>query len=167
MKRSIILILHLGYWLLYFLLLALFFFIIGLQAEKSSNFNLWAALPLIILCVLPNLLSFYLYYSLIFTRFFSQQEFVLASIFGGLLSLATAIFALVISLFLFGLNQPIFSNAADFFPMLASFFLLATIHGGIALVIRGFITWFDEIRLKEELTKKNYETEMALLKSQL
>jgi LytS/YehU family sensor histidine kinase len=35
------------------------------------------------------------------------------------------------------------------------------------LVIRGFITWFEEVRLKEELKLKNQETELALVKAQL
>jgi LytS/YehU family sensor histidine kinase len=37
----------------------------------------------------------------------------------------------------------------------------------VALVIKGFITWFDEIKLKEALKEKNHEMEMALIKSQL
>jgi LytS/YehU family sensor histidine kinase len=44
---------------------------------------------------------------------------------------------------------------------------IAAIAGLAALIIKGFITWFNEIKLKEELMQKNHETEMALIKSQL
>jgi LytS/YehU family sensor histidine kinase len=41
------------------------------------------------------------------------------------------------------------------------------ITGTLALSIKGFVTWLSEIRLKELLKEKNYEMEMALVKSQL
>jgi LytS/YehU family sensor histidine kinase len=44
---------------------------------------------------------------------------------------------------------------------------IASVTGIVALVIKGFITWVDEIKLKEELKWKNHETEMALVKAQL
>jgi len=44
---------------------------------------------------------------------------------------------------------------------------IATISGIIALVIKGFITWFNEIKLKELLKEKNHEMELALIKSKL
>ncbi len=45
--------------------------------------------------------------------------------------------------------------------------IIGAICGGVALVIKGFITWFDEIKLKQMLKEKNYEMEMELIKSQL
>ena len=36
-------------------------------------------------------------------------------------------------------------------------------NGGTALVIRGFLTWYAEIKLKEELARKNFEMELALV----
>ena len=44
---------------------------------------------------------------------------------------------------------------------------IGLISGVVAMVIKGFITWVDEIKLKEELRWKNHETEMALVKAQL
>lgn len=45
--------------------------------------------------------------------------------------------------------------------------VIGSICGMVALVIKGFITWFNEIKLKEALKEKTYEMEMALIKSQL
>jgi LytS/YehU family sensor histidine kinase len=44
---------------------------------------------------------------------------------------------------------------------------IATVSGIIALVIKGFITWFNEIKLKELLKEKNHEMELSLIKSKL
>jgi sensor histidine kinase YesM len=45
--------------------------------------------------------------------------------------------------------------------------LNAAINGVIGLVMKGFITWYEEIKLKEDLDHKNYEMELALVKSQI
>jgi LytS/YehU family sensor histidine kinase len=45
--------------------------------------------------------------------------------------------------------------------------LIGIICGIVALVMRGFITWFNEIKLKQMLKEKNQEMEMALIRSQL
>jgi LytS/YehU family sensor histidine kinase len=44
---------------------------------------------------------------------------------------------------------------------------VSLIIGIMALVTRGFITWYGELKLKEELKQKNHEMEIALVKSQL
>ncbi|HEV8158952.1 MAG TPA: histidine kinase [Pyrinomonadaceae bacterium] len=88
-------------------------------------------------------------------------------IFGALFCLISAISGSLISLIFFGFEQAIFHDAREFFTLTASLFLIAVIHGGIALVIRGFITWYDEIKLKEELAQKSFEMELALIKSQI
>ena len=44
---------------------------------------------------------------------------------------------------------------------------VALLSGIIGLVMRGFITWYGEIRIKEELTNRNTEMELSLVKSQI
>ena len=45
--------------------------------------------------------------------------------------------------------------------------LIGLVSGVVALVIKGFITWFNEIKLKKALKEKNHEIELALIKSKL
>jgi len=45
--------------------------------------------------------------------------------------------------------------------------LVAILNGGMGLVMKGFITWYAEIKLKEDLSRKNYEMELALVKSRI
>jgi len=45
--------------------------------------------------------------------------------------------------------------------------IIGIISGVVALVIKGFVTWVAEIKLKKALQEKNHEMEMALIKSKL
>ena len=44
---------------------------------------------------------------------------------------------------------------------------LALINGMMGTLMKGFITWYNEIHIKEVLSKKNVQTELALLKAQI
>lgn len=44
---------------------------------------------------------------------------------------------------------------------------LALINGMMGTLMKGFITWYTEIHIKELLSKKNLQTELALLKAQI
>lgn len=44
---------------------------------------------------------------------------------------------------------------------------IAFIEGFVGFVIRGFIAWYSDIKVKEALLIKTHQTELALLKSQL
>jgi two-component system, LytTR family, sensor kinase len=62
-----------------------------------------------------------------------------------------------------------FGNQEEVSPFDIVLFMsfIGFITGVVALVIKGSITWFDEIKLKENLLEKNHEIELALVKSQL
>jgi len=168
MKKKFVVLLHFGYWLLYLLLFLLMLSIAQIQIKKTLSWSIVrSVLPLIFFCLLPNLLSFYLSYFLLFTRYLKRKKFFALTIFGVLICLASALSGSFISSVIFGFSQPIFTDAREFFVLVASLFLIAAIHGVIALVIRGFITWYTEIKLKEELAQKSFEMELALIKSQI
>jgi len=56
-------------------------------------------------------------------------------------------------------------SEATTFVSLAS--CLNLVGGTVAIVIKGFSTWFEEVKLKEALQEKNHAMELALVKSQL
>jgi two-component system, LytTR family, sensor kinase len=168
MKKAFVIILHIGYWLMYLLLLSVILAIANIQLRKPLSLsNLTSLFPLIILCVVPNLISFYSSYLFLFPKFLFRKKILSLIIFGSLICLISALSGSFLSILFFGLQQPVFANSREFSSLLATLFLIAGVHGVIALVIRGFITWYDEIKLKEELYKKNYEMELALIKSQI
>lgn len=157
---------HGGYWLLYLLLLAVIFLIAGAHI-KNSALNLSAFFPLLVLCLAPNLVSFYAFYFLLFKRFLKTKKIFFLVIFGSFVCLFSTFFGAFLSLAFFGFEQTIFTDAREFVFLAISLFIIAAIHGAIAIVIRGFIEWFGEIKLKEELARKNFEMESMLVKSQI
>ena len=166
MRRALVILIHSGYWLIYLLLLSVIFAVAETQLRQSAA-NPPSLFPLIVLCVAPNLVSFYTFYFLLFSRFLSRKKIFALVIFGTLACLLSALAGAFFSLVFFGFEQPIFADAREFFSLIASFFVIAAIHGAIALVIRGFVTWYAEIKLKEELAGRNFEMELALIKSQI
>lgn len=171
MKKSFIILLHVGYWLLYLLLLALFMLMLSAGAIRSGApkqemiFNFFKLMS--IMTIIPGLLSFYGFYYFIFPRFLASRKIAEAVIAGLVITLASGIIGLI------GLNilnkGMIFSfnGWKELSLMLLFMSLLCMIHGIIALVIKGFINWYADIKVKEALKQKNFETELALVKSQL
>lgn len=166
MQTIVVGFLHGGYWLIYLLLLLIIFAIAETQIRKIPP-SLLSLFPLITLCIIPNLVSFYSFYFLLFSRFLSRKKFLALLLSGAVVSILSAFLGVFVSVFFFGFKQPIFTDIREFFFLIASLFVIATIHGGVALVIRGFVVWYDEIKLKEELAQRNFEMELMLIKSQI
>jgi LytS/YehU family sensor histidine kinase len=143
-------------------LLILIFAILG---SRTIHFRLHALMPGIAFTI-PGLLAFYSFYWLLFPRLLQRRRLLLlggAAILASLLSgLVTVVLISAIPGFHF--RQSISWDTAGLLFVLA---FIALVNGVLGLVIRGFITWYTEIRVKEELRRKNTEMELALLRSQL
>lgn len=173
MKRSVIILLNLGYWTM-FLLLLLMFFVFAMPmmdksypAHKLFLFRRWVAL-MAGFAIIPGLISFYVHYGILFPKFLTPKKFtafflmsvavVVCAAFAGGLSLSLLFFRPNF-LFADGFNSAITIAALMSFG--------ALVNGIIGLVMKGFISWYGDIRIKAELNKKNVETELVLVKSQL
>lgn len=172
MKKTVVVLLHIGYWAMYLLLLLIFFgFFASEMNNQGQNKSLTEMLVhwmLLMLCtaIIPGLIGFYSFYSFLFERFLKKKKILL--FFAG--AIGTGIFAGLTGLTVLSIrfNRNIFQQGLD--PVLTIFTFLvfiAIVNGVIGLVIRGFISWYGDIKLKEELNRKNYETELALMKAQL
>jgi two-component system, LytTR family, sensor kinase len=181
MRKAIIGLLHAGYWTLFgLLLLTLYFFAVYAPTQARPGAAIPVSSPAISLlawvrlmagfAVVPALVAFYASYSVLFTRFLSRRQqfgrFLLA---GGLTALlAAGMGAALASLppffgptFLFG------DGASSAVLILSLMSLLAWLNGLSGALIKGAVTWHQDIRLKEELSRRNLETELALVKSQI
>lgn len=165
MKKSLVILMNLGYWLLYLLLLAVVFAAVTIQMREKLN--LFTIFSIIILHLAPNMIAFYVSYFLLFPKFLFHKKILAVIVFGIVTCVFSAFSVSLISIFFYGFNQPVFRDLREFSGFTLFLSLIAAVHAGIALVIRGFIQWFDEIKLKEELSAKNYEMESALIKSQI
>lgn len=168
MKRSVILLLHLGYWSIYLLLLSIVFALTQLPVGKGLAFptEMFTS-PVGVTSIFPNVITFYLFYFWLFPGFLARRKFVYFVLSGLLASILCAILCSALIGILYGFDQALFSSSMELIGLLIPLSIIALIHGTIAMVIRGFITWYKEIKLKEELQEKNREMESALVKSKL
>jgi sensor histidine kinase YesM len=166
-KRTVVVLIHCGYWLVYLLLFSVVIAAAGAQARRPLPATLLPPFSLVVLLVSPNLVSFYSFYFLLAPRLLARKNVFTLALFGVPVCLLSAVFGALLSPAFFGFGQPIFSDAREFLVLTASLFAVCALHGGAALLVRGFVAWYDEVTLREELTRRNFETELALIKSQL
>lgn len=167
MKRSAILMLHMAYWLTY-LTLILVFVLATWHVYPGRALH---DLPVIFFrsqfslgVIYPAILSFYIFYFILFSRYLQRKLFVRLI----MASLTVAILTATI----FTALQPLAHKGpplklGEMISIGAFVAVIALIHGEVALVMRGFISWYGDIRLKKKMADKQQETELALLKSQL
>jgi two-component system LytT family sensor kinase len=164
--------LHLGYWMMYTFLIS--WVVILMLMERGNEvtkigpvLHVMFLSPFTIIFFVTALICFYAYYTVLFQKFLIKKKFLL--LFAGAISVSL-VSALVVSALLstlFGARFMFADGFNSFFWELFIFTLIGLFHGVVALVMRGFIAWFEDIKLKEELNRKNYETELALMKAQL
>ncbi len=121
----------------------------------------------LIATIVPGVIGFYTSYNFLFTKYLQKKRIGALLIFGLLSSLVAAIIA---GVSLSALIAPNIMFADGFTSANAEIFvmsLIAFIHGVVALVMKGFISWYDDIKLKQDLNRKNYEMELSLVKSQI
>jgi two-component system LytT family sensor kinase len=179
MKKSVVTLLHIGFWLMYLLLLIL---IVSIPAQFSPKTHEMAPqlgpIPiqrLVFSCILmsafsiiPGVISFYSFYTFLFSRFFVQKRIFLLCLYGILISVASGLIGtLIVNISINALGK---EGSPEISGLIAQTFAItvnAIACGIIGLVMKGFITSYGDIKLKADLSKKNHEMELALLKSQI
>lgn len=166
MKKSIVFGIHAGFWVSYFLLLLVIIAAAthGFSSGPDLGYIIKIGFPFV---VLPSLSVFYLVYFFVFQKYIKTKKIVLSFFYGILISVGAAfIGGLVISV-LFGTKILFREGFSTFLEEIILMSLIGFVAGIMSVIIKGFITWYDEIKLKEELNYKNYQVELALVKSQL
>lgn len=173
MRKIVVISLHASYWLLYLLLMLLILvcLYIGSNLKKEPFFsNFRFELFFLAFAVLPAVLGFYSFYTILFDRFLIRRKILLLFVFGGLTALVSSLIsALAISiLHSFRIGPGVFNDGfSASIPIIIVIAIIAMLNGAIGLIMKGFIRWYEELKLKEELTRKNFEMELALVKSQI
>jgi sensor histidine kinase YesM len=172
MKKIVVVSLHLGYWLLYLLLLLLILVClhVGTNLKQTPFFaNLRFEIFFTAFAVLPAVLGFYSFYTVLFDWLLIKRRIWALFGLGTLTALVCgSIGAGVVSLLhQFGIGPGVFNDgfvaSLQFIIIIA---IIAVLNGIIGLIVKGFIRWYNELKLKEELTQRNFEMEMALVKAQ-
>ena len=176
MKKSFIILIHLGFWACYFLLV---FIVLAVYARSGHNAAdqegrvMTALYSILLFAFIPSVISYFTYYFFLFPRYLQQKKIVLAIIYGLLISIVASIMAYILHRYfietgqLADMDEGGIHGRSTAIRTLTVMTFIGALCGTVALVIKGFITWFNEIKLKEILREKNHEMEMALIKSQL
>lgn len=176
MKTSLVILLHIGFWLCYSILV-----VIMLAVYNRSLYNEADHAPRIInalknlalFAIVPSALCYFSFYFLLFPRFLQQKRYFLSIGFGLAIATTTSIVFYIIHRYLIENDFVIDMDEGGRHGRSTAgrTILIMTFIGGICgivgLVIKGFTTWFSEIKLKEILREKNHQMEMALIRSQL
>jgi len=162
LRRMVIAGLHAGYWLMYLSLVL----VMMILAARTVHFPRRMVPFMGAVFFLPALSAFYTFYFGLFGSLLQRKRLVLLGIAIILVSLACGVFSLLTMRLFFGPRIQVTWTMDTAGEVLVSAFV-AFANGILALVIKGFIIWYGDIRVKEELRRKNTEMELALLRSQL
>jgi hypothetical protein len=176
MKKSFIVLIHIGFWACYFILIAIMLSVYyrgsgHIDNQQSRVVN--ALKNLFFFAFVPSFISYFLYYFLLFPKYLQQRKFLLSITCGIIISTGAALVAYVLlryfieSGYVADMDKGGRNGRSTAVRVIILMTFIGSICGVVALVIKGFITWFNEIKLKELLKEKNYAMEMALIKSKL
>ncbi|MEM8525294.1 MAG: histidine kinase [Bacteroidota bacterium] len=136
------------------------------QEEETDGAMGSIFLTLQFLALFPSVSSFYIFYRFLFPKYLQQEKIKRSIIYGVGIAMLLSFFAVGIASLANGMS----SDATDLAASLVFSLFISVVSflcGMMGLVIRGFITWYEEIKLKQALQQKNQEMELALLKAQL
>lgn len=173
MKKSVVALLHLGYWLVFVLLISFIVWAFSLpQINKEHSFQIGKLIFGFFLFVcIPGILTFYSFYTFLFTKYFIKKKVFKLITFGILTSIVSGIVGTIILYLLIILRSGNGETILDLPSFIISLTIIISIssllNGIIGLVMKGFISSYNDITLKEELNKKNYDMELALIKNQI
>lgn len=164
MPHSVVAILHVGYWALYLLLLTLI-----MVASRTSvpAPQLFLSTGIGLLLIAPNVVAFYVEYQLLAPRLFPTRRFGMLALLTVCTAVATSTACLLLLSAASPRIMPVLRSPANTAAFIAWLSALALIHMTIALVMRGFISWYADITIKEQLTRQSDAVQGALLRTRL
>jgi len=176
MKKSFIVLLHIGFWACYLMLagiiIAVYYRSGGYASDRGSRIVI-ALQNIFLFAFIPSVISFYSYYFFLFPKYLQEKKYLLSLFMGILISAGAAVIVYILHRYLIetgrvtDMDQGGKNGRSTAIRVILVMTFIGSLCGSVALVIKGFINWFNEIRLRQILKEKNHEMEMALIKSQL
>jgi two-component system, LytTR family, sensor kinase len=176
MKKSFIALLHIGFWVCYFILIAIMlgvYYRSGANGINHASRILNALKSLFLFAFIPSFISYWSYYFLLFPKYLEHKRIFLSIIHGILISAGAALIGYILirysieSGYMVDMDDAGKHGRSTAITVIVAMTLIGLVTGIVALIIKGFINWFNEKKLKEVLKEKNHEMEMALIKSKI
>jgi two-component system, LytTR family, sensor kinase len=171
MNRIVVISFHLAYWALFVFLLFVLFVLMtaangGAGGEIRAMLLTWIRLMLFF-AITPGIVGFYGAYFWLYPRFLRKKRLKAFFAWGITIILLTGLFGALISLILYPGIVMFNAGWSSAIPQFILMCFMGAVNLVIGLVIKGFITSYEDIRKQEELLRRNTETELALVKSQI
>lgn len=157
-------VLHIGFWICYIFLWMLILGIYFQGDVPEDRFDYYFKI-IVGLAIIPPIIGFYGCYLWLFPKFLRFKKILPALFFGSLIAIGAASTGIYVLYSTVGETMD-YTWECFILPMVFMTIIAFLSEVG-AFLIKGFLTWFEEIKLKEALQKKNHEMEMALVKAQL
>ena len=122
---------------------------------------------------IPSSVSYWTYYLILFPNYLQHKKLIVSIIHGLLISAGAAVIGYILIRYMIESGNMIDMDAggkrgrSTALRAICAMTFIGIISGIVALVIKGFINWFNEKKLKEALKERNHEIELALIKSKL
>jgi len=164
MKRTWVILLHLGYWIVYSLI---WLVVLAALDEGLGISQDHISYPGIIIgvAIIPAIYTYYLFYFWLFPKFLQKGKYAKSFILGLLVAMSSFVIAAITLRFTAGMTLDCYGQSNYVAVFIVSF--ISFLNGCVAIIFHGFITWFEESKLKEELLRKNHSMELALIKARL
>ncbi len=163
MKKSIVALLHLCYWMMYLFLVTMLLAALNHGKLPMRQYLFYS--PAGIAAFVPAIIGFYSFYGILFRKYLAQKKIPNLCVSVVLIVIISPAITETILYSCFNRKIDGGFNTIFYAGLIISFITL--VNGILGLVMKGFITWYDDIKLKAELNKKNYEMELALMKAQV
>jgi two-component system, LytTR family, sensor kinase len=169
MKRTLIISLHAGYWLVYL------FLTLSTLIVAGSNFkgNIYASVGLNAFLAVT---CFYTFYFVLVPKFLAHRKIGKFVVMALLTSFLSTVIMMVVQVLPTRQETHTASSLApnDNFPIIFNWMMvvafhmvIGTVHGLLASFMKGFFLWYDDIQIKQQLEKRNMETQMSLIKARI
>lgn len=176
MKKSVIFLLHIGFWTCYLILIAVMLAVYYRSSMNASNHYsriLNASKSLFFFAFIPSSISYCTYYFFLFPNYLQHKKIFRSIAHALLISAAAAVIGYILirfmieSGYMIDMDEGGKRGRSTALRAIGAMTFIGFISGIVAFVIKGFINWLNEKKLKDALKEKNHEMEMALIKSKL
>ena len=158
MKKSIVVSLHLLYWVPKIIILTIILLALVGRTNVKPIYYLQVAY------IIPSIICFYIFYLYLFPVFLARKRIWLFIIFGIYTEIILSSLSILLSKSIY--LEP-FSGKEAVWILIGNYIPTIIFSGVVGCLFKGFISWYSEIRIKEQLIQKNLKTELALLKAQI
>jgi two-component system, LytTR family, sensor kinase len=144
---------------------------INIDGQESKILN--ALKSILLFAFTPSFISYWSFYFILFPKYLQHKKVFLSITHAVLISTGVAIMGYMLirysieSGYMVDMDTAGKHGRSTAIVVITAMTLIGLISGVVALIIKGFINWYNEKKLKEALKEKNHEMEMALIKSKL